>query len=379
MKQDYENKDKAKNGRGEQAFNWPKDTKFFDEKQYGTTQHLNIIPYNMATKNHPEVKAKQRKIGDSDFMLDVFVHQFVGPTKADVICPNKTYNRMDACPICAKRAEFYNKGMKKEGGALAPKHYAIYNVVDMDNPDEGIQILRASYTNFHEELREEAGASGNKETGDICDYVDIDDGHSFTFRIVKASFTNDEGKGYPYPEFKKFNFEERDAKEIKLLKKLEPNALSLDSFMVIKAKEEIEQLFYGDLDDDESSDTSEDEDTDSDDEDEKPKTKGKTKKPVIEDDEEDEDDDSDDEEDTDESDEDEEEESDEDEEDDEPAPKAKAKQVAKKTTVGKPVTVFKCPSKHVFGKDCDKFPDDCSDCDIWADCAKEQKKLKAKK
>jgi hypothetical protein len=96
----------------------------------------------------------------------------------------------------------------------------------------------------------------------------------------------------------------------------------------------------------------------------------------------DDDDDTDDEEDTDESD-DENETDDEEEEEEKPAPKpkTKAKPVTKKPAkmaIGKSVTVFKCPSKHKFGIDCNKFADDCDDCDIWADCAKEQKKLKAK-
>ena len=60
------------------------------------------------------------------------------------------------------------------------------------------------------------------------------------------------------------------------------------------------------------------------------------------------------------------------------ATKPAAKKAPAKLAVGKAVTVFKCPAKHKFGIDCDKFEDDCTDCDLWSDCKKENKKLKAK-
>jgi hypothetical protein len=297
-------------------------------------------------------------------MLDLFIHQNIGPTQAQVICAKETFGK--PCPICEQRQAFYNEGKKDEAGALKAKRTCFYNIQDVKNPDD-IMIWNVSHFLFEKELIEEAKASS--DDGDIVDFVDIDDGKSISFRAADTSNVIN-GKNVTFQEFKSFSFTDReDALDDSWVKK----AVSFDELMKLHTYDEAKKLLYGD----------EDEDTDSDDDDEKPKAKRKAKKPVVEDDEEDEDvdddDDTDDEEDTDESDEDEEEESDEDEEDDEPAPKAKAKPVAKKTTVGKPVTVFKCPSKHVFGKDCDKFPDDCSDCDIWADCAKEQKKLKAKK
>ena len=151
--------------------------------------------------------------------------------------------------------------------------------------------------------------------------------------------------------------------------------IAIDEMMKLHTYDEAKKILFGD----------EGEDTDTDDEDEKPKTKGKTKgHPVEDDDEESEDEDEDSDESDDEDDSDDEDETDEDEEEEEPAPKPKAKakvdtkKAPAKMAIGKSVTVFKCPSKHKFGVDCNKFADDCDDCDIWADCAKEQKKLKAK-
>jgi hypothetical protein len=362
LKKDYESKDRGAGSRPS-AMDWKKidDVKFFKPKEGKNI--IDIVPYIIKTKNDPLVKTGDAKIGDQSYMLDLFIHSNIGPTQASIICLKETFGK--PCPICEQRQAFYNESKKTEAGALRAKRVCFYNVRPYEKrivkdkeiwePTDELMIWNISHFLFQKELIEEAKASS--DDGGIIDFVDINDGKSISFRAAETE-SNINDKNVKFFEYKSFSFKNRkESLDESWLKR----ATQLDSLMILHSYEEAKKILYGD-DDEENIDNDEDEDTNSDDEDEDV-----------------DDDDTDDEEDADESDEDKEEESDEDEEDDEPAPKAKAKPVAKKTTIGKPVTVFKCPSKHIFGKDCDKFPDDCSDCDDWADCAKEQKKLKAKK
>jgi phage pi2 protein 07 len=366
LKKDYESKDRGAGSRPS-AMDWKKidDVKFFKPKEGKNI--IDIVPYIIKTKNDPLVKTGDAKIGDQSYMLDLFIHSNIGPTQAQIICLKEPFGK--PCPICEQRQAFYNEGKKDEAGVLKAKRQCFYNVRDVKNASDEIQVFNISHFLFQKELIEEAKASA--DDGGIVDFVDIDDGKSISFRAAETeSLIN--GKTVKFLEYKSFSFKDReDPLDESWVKK----AVAFDELMKLHTYDEIKKILFGD----------EDEDTDSDDEDEKPKAKGKTKgHPVDEDEDEESDDEEEDSDDSDDKDEsDDEDETEEDEEDEEPAPKPKAKVATKKApakmAIGKSVTVFKCPSKYVFGKDCDKFPDDCSDCDIWADCAKEQKKLKAKK
>ncbi len=43
----------------------------------------NFIPYVIKTKNHPLVKRGEFEVGDSDYVMDIFVHRGVGPSEAN--------------------------------------------------------------------------------------------------------------------------------------------------------------------------------------------------------------------------------------------------------------------------------------------------------
>jgi phage pi2 protein 07 len=365
LKKSYESKDRGA-GTRPSAMNWKlvEDIKFYKPKE--GKNKIDIIPYEIKTKNDPLVKTGDAKVGDQSYMLDLWIHSNIGPTQAQIICNKENFNK--PCPICEQRQQFYNDGKKDEASALKAKRQCFYNVRDVKNNPDEIQIWPISHFLFEKELIEEAKASA--DDGGIVDFVDIDEGKSINFRAAETESVIN-GKSVKFLEYKSFSFTERDeALNEKWVKK----AVSFDELMILNTYDEAKKILFGDEDETDSDD----------DEDEKP-AKGKAKKPVVEDDDEDEEDVGDGDEDDDTEDdeaEDEDEESDEDEEDDEPAPKAKAKVDPKKASaklvVGKPVTVFKCPAKHKFGIDCDKFEDDCTDCDLWSDCKKEQKKLKAK-
>jgi hypothetical protein len=368
MEHSYNTKDRG--GSRPQAFDWSKveDIKFYTPKE--KKNKICIISYPIKTKNDPLVYSKDSEIGDDSYMLDIQQHTYIGPVKADIACLKQFGKK---CPICDKAAEFYANKDKESASALWPSRFCYYNIIDMLNPDDGIQVFGIKYNKFEKVLITAARAAADDDG--IMDFSDNANPMIISFwgeNVTKSIG----GKNATWIEFSNFTFKSTE----KLDKTIIKQALSFDEYLKLLPTDEVAKILEGDVED------NDDDDDDSDDEDEKPKAKGKTKGHPVEDDEdeesENEEEDSDESDDEDDSD-DEDETDDEEKEDEEPAPKPKAKVASKKPpakmAIGKSVTVFKCPSKHIFGKDCDKFPDDCSDCDIWADCAKEQKKLKAKK
>jgi hypothetical protein len=355
LNKSYQDRDRG--GAGQSAFDWKKagDLKFY--KMKAGKHRLNIIPYIIKTKNHPLVKSGDAKVGEEDYRLDIFIHRGIGPAQTPVICPKKNFGK--ACPICAQADEYREQGKQKEASAFRAQRRELYNVIDANDSDAGLQILDVSQNLFGKELIE--AAKEENENGDIVDFPDIDDGKIVKFRATDAEFG-----GHAYFEFKNFGFEDR---EEKLDKDLIKQACSFDEFMKLYSSEEIEKILYGNDEDSE------------DDSKEQPKNKASKKDDEDDDDVGNDDSDDDDEEEDETEEEDEEEESDdeEDEPEDEEEDEEPAKP-AKKVTKEKPAkeTASKCPHKHIFGTDCNKFKKHCDDCDDWDKCLKEQKKLAKK-
>jgi len=347
LKKSYDTRERGAGSRSS-AMDWKKidDIKFYKPKE--GKNKINIIPYLIKTKNDPLVKTNDAKVGDESYMLDVYFHNNIGPTQAQVVCLKETYGK--PCPICELRQQYYNEGKRDEAGALKPKRTCFYNIQDVKNDPDTLQVWNISHFLFEKELIEEAFFKG--EDGEPVDFVDIDDGKTIVFRASDTdSLIN--GKKVTFMEFKSFDFIERDEPiEESLIKK----TVSFDELLIVHTYDELKKILYGEDEEDEE-DEEDNENIEDDDED-------------IEDEDEDEE-------------EDDEEEEDEEEEDDEEEVKP-VKKRGRKPSVKKEETkkekvkkdTNKCPNGHKFGKDNDKYEDDCDDCDIWAECKRENKKLK---
>ena len=302
---------------------------------------INIIPYVIKTKNHPLVKRGDFEIGDTDYVMDLWVHRSVGVSEASVICLKETYGK--PCPICEQSALLAKEGKDKEAKDLKPKRRVFYNVQDLKDTDE-IKVFEASHNLFEKELIDEAR---DDEEGGFVDFADVENGKEIKFRASETSF----GK-IKYMEFKSFGFEDRDEP---IPDELVESAISFDEIMNVPTYEEVEKILYG-QEDDEDDDSDEDETpkksskkvADDEDEDDEP-APAKKSKYRDEDDEDDED------------------------EDDEPPKKSSKKsfddmedaedETPKKACSGK------CKFGHKFGVDVDGF-DDCDNCDCLDSCTK---------
>lgn len=250
------------------------DAKFFKIDKEGSFA-IDIIPYKIATKSHPAVASGDAEIGDETYVLDVFLHRNIGPKKATIICPNKTFGKK--CPIC----EQYEVAKKEHGWdseeakALAVQHRVVYNVLNVDDPDSGIQLFDTSYAYFEKELLEQAEADGPDFDVDFVAYGSTDPGYTIKFRSTEEVF----GKN-KYFKFKNFKFKERAKGDVK---QWLDKAYALDELMITRTYEEISDLFYGQSDDEDEDDAVEEEKPrsrkPSDDDEDEPKKPAKETKP----------------------------------------------------------------------------------------------------
>ena len=321
-RQEHNTKNKGKkNNSGERYLNFDEidEVKFIDLKS--GKQEINIIPYEITTKKHPQLDVLE--IGDMDYLLDIWAHRFIGPAKNSFICLKETYGK--ACPICEERDTLIESdASEKITDALKPQRRVIYNVQHLNgnDPDE-IVLFETSYAFFETELLEEAQEQG------FVNFADPEEGFSITFRAVSTKF-----KKATFFKFKKFDFEEREPLEEEVLNE----AISLDSLLVVPTYEEIKTIFYGadeeydeedeELEEDEVEEIEEDEEEDEEEEEDEVEEKVKAKKSKAK-------------------------------------SKKKSKAKSKKS---------KCPNNYNFGTDCDEY-EECEDCDLWDECSDKFKEL----
>ena len=353
MQVSYESKESGNTSR-KSVLDWKKvdgEVTFF--KPVEGKNRINIIPYVIKTKNHPLVKKGEFSVGDSDYVMDFFIHKSVGPTESSVLCLKSTFGK--PCPVCELQAKLRKEGKEDEAKALKPSRRVAYNIEDTKEPGK-LKVFETSHYLFEKELIDEA--RDDEENG-FVDFADPEEGKEVKFRASKTS----QG-GYEFLEFKSFGFEDRDEK---ISSKLLKQAISFDEILTIPTYEEVEKILYGAEDSEDDDEDSEDEPKkksskksskeDSDDEeegeDEKP---SKSKKEVIADDEEEED-----------SDDSGDEENDDEEEEEEEKPSKKSSKDDDEDSEDEPKK--KCPYGHKYGVDTDVY-DDCDTCDCWANCTR---------
>lgn len=290
---------------------------------------INIIPYEIKTKNHPLVKRGEMEVGDMDYVMDIYVHRGVGPTEASVICLKNTYGK--PCPICEQANVLRKQGKEDEADALKASRRVFYNVQDLKEPEK-LKVFETSHYLFEKELIDEAR---DDEEGGFVDFADIEDGKEIKFKASEDTLGSNK-----FFKFKSFSFEDRDEA---IPSDIVDEAISFDEIMNIPSYEEVEKILFGN-DEEDNSDDEDEEEEDEEEEDEKPSKKVKKSSRPSDD-------------------EDEEEDEDEDEEEDEKPSKKSSRKSEDDEPKGK------CKFGHKFGRDCDEF-DDCENCDMWDKCLK---------
>lgn len=310
MKDSYDNRGKGSGNSYLNFSNVEKSLEFF--KPVEGTNRINILPYAIASKNHPEVAAGKMEIGDGDYKLELYVHRGMGADhKQSVICRNRMFGK--SCPICNEAQRFFDEDMSDEGKQLLSSRRVVYNVQPIKKGAPGdVMIFEVSHALFEKELLEEAKEASDQ---DVLDFSDPDEGSIIKFRGAEATF----GKA-KYLEYKSFSFEDR---EEEIEDEVFDDVVPLDLLIECPSLEQVELIMSGqDFDEDEEEEV------------EKPKTRNKKSRKV-------------------EVEEDDEEDDEEIEEDDESVKKKKSSS--------------KCPHGHTFGEDVDEY-NECDKCKKWEYC-----------
>jgi hypothetical protein len=295
-----------------------KDVSFFKPEK--GRNEIDIIPYEVATNNHPQKLEK----GEIDYKLDVWVHRRVGVSEGHYLCMEKTFGK--ACFICEELKKMIDSGAagKKEIEAIKAKRRVFYNVIDLNDEDAGIQILEGAHFFYQKEIIEEAEESADGE-GEILPFAEIDEGWTVRFRGSEEKYEKN-----TYIKPKNFTLIER---EEQYDDSIIDDAYSLDEMLVIPDYETVKNGFLG-IDSDDEDDTEDYEEK------EEPKRKKRKRKTAQE-----------------------------------PEEPEKEEPKSKKKTRGK--KKIDCPNGYDFGVDCDKHKE-CADeesCDVWEACADEKDRL----
>lgn len=236
---------------------------------------LSIIPFEVTQAgNFDGIEP-----GELWYKASVLVHTQVGVNKQMILCP-KMFNKR--CPICEAEAELREQGAEwndPDCQALRAKKREVYNVINEDKPEDGIQLLEASYNVFGKKL--DAEIEDDEANGA---FPDPDEGLIVVARGVNETFGN-----HKYIDIDKITFEERDALSDEVL----DEALDLHKALKIMTYDEIVTLMNGDDEETPAPKSSKkrptrsrDDDDEEEEEDETPRRR--TRRAVEDDDEEDE-------------------------------------------------------------------------------------------
>ena len=214
--------------------------KFFKPKA-NRSYLIDIIPWIVQTKNHPQ----GIEPGEEDYILDVWVHGWIGVSNSTLVCLERTFNK--PCPICEERKTLMQDENTPKGiiSKLSPQRRALYNIIDLNNEDAGIQIFDATYSQFEVELLEEADRpdlnSKEARTEPII-FADLIEGKSIKFRTSEKTFyVSGDSKPKTYITYKSFDFVDRDPIDEEVLKE----SYAFDKLLIIPSYDEVNKIFHG--------------------------------------------------------------------------------------------------------------------------------------
>lgn len=232
-----EQADKQSSGLSATFLKMPEGAVMFKPK--AGTMLLDILPF-VAGEGNPNADA-----GAWHWERTFWVHRSVGVNQDWYLCPAKNYKRR--CPICEhrlklmKEADDENEELIK---SLSPSQRQLFNVINLKDPDKGIQLWEISHHCFGKTLYSTLRAA---DEGDEWEkFFFLDDG--LTLRV---SFVEDSFGGVSFMKAERIDFkvrrEQYDDEKIK-------ETYRLDKLLIEPSYEELKKVYLSaesDDDDDE--------------------------------------------------------------------------------------------------------------------------------
>jgi len=107
------------------------------------TMLIDILPY-VAGEGNPWAEP-----GNLHWERTYYVHRGIGANSDSVLCPRMTSK--EPCPICEHRMKLMKEGDEENEELikdLAPKQRQLFNVINLKDPDKGVQLWDISYFLF---------------------------------------------------------------------------------------------------------------------------------------------------------------------------------------------------------------------------------------
>lgn len=242
QEESFENKD---GGFSPKTFEVPSGVEVY--KPRAGTNKIDIIPFIDAD-------------GRAQYVFEYYQHIGVGIDNERAVCLAKTLKK--PCPICEHKAKEQAAGRKWDEDdirAMAPKRRCMYNVIDLLEPEKGIQIFEVSHFLFEANLTTDL-KEYNEATGEDIVFSDLEDGRTISFKGREGEFNG----RTTVNRFDSFTFLKRAKPYAEsILKK----AVPLDQILLPKSYDDLAALYFAIPSDDE------------DDEDETPPKSRKRKDP----------------------------------------------------------------------------------------------------
>lgn len=192
------------------------------------TLRLDIIPYEVQAKNHPD----RVEPGCLWYKLPFAIHYNLGVDAKSVVCPGSFGAR---CPVCEEKARLAKDWDENEEmvRSLTPQKWVIYNIVDQGD-SEKVSVFafsRGKFAAFFEnELME-----GDE---DNLNFYDV----TSEGRTIKVRFSKDSYAGKEFIKATRMDFLPRDEMdEAEVLGKV----VELTKCLVILSYAEVRDLFEG--------------------------------------------------------------------------------------------------------------------------------------
>lgn len=229
----YQTAMKQASGQGtgnKDIFKFPKPVTYFSAKEGKNS--ITILPYTIKTANHPLVVSGSANVGDSDYVLNLYVHKYIGPTQANCVCL-KQFGK--PCPICEQMELLKKQGKEDDAKQLRASKRVFYNIEDANDVGK-VKLFESSEFLFEKELIDEASANV-QSGGAFVDFCQQSPQMRINFRGAKQA-----RGGFEFIEFKGFSFDKLDHD---VSDDLYSQVTSLDEFLKIPTYEEAENMLMG--------------------------------------------------------------------------------------------------------------------------------------
>ena len=218
------------------AYNIPSNVPRFELHE--GENRIDIIPYRITNIKNPAVTINGLEVGEIDYFQKLEIHKGIGINNSQYMCMKHMFG--EPCAICEAQATLYEQGDRDGAKKLYPQERAVYNVIDLDSPEKGVQVWEVSYFWTETEFRKIAAAKSKR--GPTILFGDFEVGKTISFIGNKEKFN---GRDFIKPG--NFQFEDREPYDESICDKAYP----LDQWYAIPSYDEV-QADYLQIDDGQS-------------------------------------------------------------------------------------------------------------------------------